>query len=193
MGLEFGVIETYGNELNSTTSTSSIFRYYGTVCGQPDPSLSGCVPSGHVIDDTWNSKTSAMSDKPFTQGGIDYYSPGIVCPSGYETVGIASKLSGGNVSSSGAAFDPPAMPTVSGIAVDLYDPAPNVLLEAMFERETAILCCPRYVSERPVCAKFTYLRTYSHTGTVDILQTPTEGAVPRYRLIPYLQQSAPSS
>lgn len=160
--------------MNSTQTTSSEVIYYGSPCGETYASFSDCVPSGSVLDNLWNSLTSTRSGAPFTQGTIDYYSPGIVCPSGYETVGVASKLSGGIASSSGAAFVPAVTPASE--TFDLSDPAPNVLLQAMLEGESAILCCPRYVPSIHVGGGFTVRLT--RFAKADILQVSMGHARP---------------
>lgn len=48
------------------------------------------------------------------------------------------------MSSSGAAFVLPSTSPEVEVFFDLFNPPPNVLLEAMLEGEQAILCCPRY-------------------------------------------------
>lgn len=104
------------------------------------------------MDSMYNSWAS-HSD-PRSNYWIDYYSPGLVCPSDYTTVGLATKLEGGAITSSGPAFAfPRSTVTPSGGNVeynlDEYeDLKPNVVLEAMGPGETAILCCPRYASPR---------------------------------------------
>lgn len=145
LGLEINQIYDLGGEVSgnfSTTSTTDL--YYGTLCGVPYASVSGCLPSGGRLDSYYNSVTSSLSGRPFLQGEVAYYSPGFICPHGYETVATATKSSGGNVSSSGAAFVLPSTSPENGVLIDLFDPPPNVLLEAMLEGEQAILCCPRY-------------------------------------------------
>lgn len=143
MGLAINEIYNMGENVSSNFS-STTDNFYGTPCGVPYASESGCVPSGSLLDSRWNSLTSSLAGRPLTQGQLAYYSPASICPYGYETVGSATKSSGGNVSSSGAAFVLPSPLPEAFEFFDLHDPRPNVLLEAMLEGEQAILCCPRY-------------------------------------------------
>jgi hypothetical protein len=76
---------------------------------------------------------------------ITYYSPGIYCPSGWSTVGVAAKAGDGLLSTTGI-FNPTSLlstplPTVFVAAV----PVINVLMEVIDKGETAVLCCPGFV------------------------------------------------
>lgn len=98
-----------------------------------------CYPSGAAID-------SAISAADTRQPAwtIDYFSPGLMCPSGWTTAGVATKSKGGDITSSGPAFVLPTTETVSSHMRIYQNPAPNVFLGAMKEEETAVLCCPRF-------------------------------------------------
>lgn len=136
-----------GQNLTDDESHSTFFFPTGNPCG-PASSIGNCVPSGTALDQ-WYTSWEANPD-PRSAYRVDYYSPGLVCPSGYATVGSATKLDGGAVTSSGPGFVlSTALPTNAVWLERLQEVAPNVLLQAMDEEETAILCCPRY--EGPPC------------------------------------------
>lgn len=69
-----------------------------------------------------------------------YFSPGIYCPSGWKTVGVASRDGDQAVTSAGAFANDTVIPTY--IAGVFPNPA-NVLMQALDPSETAVLCCPR--------------------------------------------------
>lgn len=102
-----------------------------------------CYPSGSAIDSGLASLDWENPAKGFT---IDYFSPGIVCPTGWTTAGVATKSEGGSITSSGPAF---VLPTTESIGSRFHiyvNPTPNILIGAMDPEETAVLCCPRSVS-----------------------------------------------
>lgn len=122
---------------------SVILDPIGSLCGSPAP-IGDCLPSASAL-----ARQQSHSGAPGPAAVVDYYSPGLVCPSGYRTVGLATKLDGGSAASSGAAFVYPSPTPTGGVGAvqysDLGDLGPNVLLEAMGAGETAVLCCPRCV------------------------------------------------
>lgn len=126
----------------NTTSTTEILAIYGSPCGDTVVSLDGCIPSGSVLESEYSAWAKTHSGIPRRQYTLPYYSPGMVCPLDYSTVGIATKSTGGAVSSSGPAFVPPSDWQVE---YGLNAITPNVLLQNLYEGESAILCCPRFV------------------------------------------------
>jgi hypothetical protein len=111
-------------------------------------------------------------------GAIPYFSPGSICPDKYTTAGIAVKDGSGKLVSSSGLFAPttsgtrtigPGLMTYTTTAteylahnttsvsvttgtttfVPLYNPAWNVMMEALAASETAVVCCPRYNSSLP--------------------------------------------
>ena len=100
-----------------------------------------CYPSGPSVD---AAISAADTSQPSAGWTMDYFSPGLMCPSGWTTAGLATKSKGGDITSSGPAFTLPTTESVSS-RMRIYDnPLPNVLLGAMKEEETAVLCCPRF-------------------------------------------------
>lgn len=133
--------------ISESSTTSEVPFLFGRLCDEYS-SIGNCLPSGSAMDSMYNSWAS-RSD-PRSQHRIDYYSPGLVCPSDYTTAGLATKLEDGAITSSGPAFAYPrstVTPTGGdvGYELDQYEVLrPYVVLGAMGPGETAILCCPRY-------------------------------------------------
>jgi len=105
--------------------------------------LGPCFPSG--------SKVDARASSIFSQVGnfaIHYFSPGIVCPSGWSTAGVVVKSADGSVSTSGI-FEAPAALKASKPAEELglnrlFNPVVNVFTAAIDPGETGVVCCPTY-------------------------------------------------
>lgn len=125
----------------SDVNTTSVVPI-GFSCGQAVPTIGSCLPSGAKLDEDYSSVDTNVVQTATTLG---YYSPGLACPSGWDTVGVATKSNGGSITSSGVGF---AAPT--GLdEVDLsyiQNVGPNVLLAGMDDGDAAVLCCPRCVS-----------------------------------------------
>ena len=100
-----------------------------------------CFPSGSALD--------ARASTVFDDAGdnfIGYFSPGIACPSGWNTVGVAAKGGDGKMSTTGIFARPKgldATPSPSG--VPLFNPPMNAFTAALDAGETAAVCCPRYI------------------------------------------------
>lgn len=113
----------------------------------PATTLGDCGPrptNSKLVDDF-------LSD----QRNIPYWSPGVRCPSGWSSVGAASRPSDGQVSTTGI-FTVDALPTGSWNDNDPIALGVQGALGALLDpSETAIACCPRYCTTRersiPVC------------------------------------------
>ena len=115
---------------------------YNVECGVPTVGAS-CHPSGSKID-AYASLASNKIDR-FIMG---YFSPGLVCPFGWETVGLVAKASDGSVASTWGIFERPAASSstsTSGGSRILHNPAVNAFTAAIDPGETGIACCPRLV------------------------------------------------
>ncbi|KAF4878937.1 hypothetical protein CGCSCA1_v001707 [Colletotrichum siamense] len=101
-----------------------------------------CYPSGKAIDSAWSSASSASANDIANAGTIYYFSPASACPQGYTTAGVAAKNGAGDVSSSGV-FVPPVVtdPAFRDNFLS-WNPPNNVLMEALEDGETAVVCCP---------------------------------------------------
>ncbi|KAF5519212.1 hypothetical protein CGCA056_v009453 [Colletotrichum aenigma] len=98
-----------------------------------------CYPSGKAIDTAWSSAFSASNLA--NAGTIYYFSPASACPQGYTTAGVAAKNGARDVSSSGA-FVPPVVTDPWYRDMLSSNPPNNVLMEALGDGETAVVCCP---------------------------------------------------
>ncbi|KAH0437783.1 hypothetical protein CcaCcLH18_03679 [Colletotrichum camelliae] len=118
--------------------SGTVFPQWAQKCETRD--YGDCYPSGRAIDSAWSSASSAND---FVNAGtIYYFSPASACPQGYKTAGVAAKNGAGDVSSSGA-FVPPVVtdPAVQDRYLS-WNPPNNVLMEALEDGETAVVCCP---------------------------------------------------
>ncbi|KAK8128863.1 hypothetical protein PG984_009971 [Apiospora sp. TS-2023a] len=124
--------------------------------------LGNCYPSGADID-ALESKSDGKSNNRF-----DYFSPGLNCPHDWTTVGVATKIAEGMITSSGPAFTyagsttvgipdrtggtvmRTSMATLSDDMERFVYAGHHALLGAMDRGETAILCCPSPGLERGV-------------------------------------------
>ena len=109
---------------------------YSIGCDITKSTFGQCYPSGATVD---SHRARLTTDVAYNE--IGYYSPGVICPSGWNTVGVATKAKDGALSTSGA-FSP-AHPLPSRVEGIFFDPPLNVLMGAIDPGETAVLCCPR--------------------------------------------------
>ncbi|KAK3387382.1 hypothetical protein B0H63DRAFT_509193 [Podospora didyma] len=103
-----------------------------------------CYPSGSQLD----AAASTAFDKVgyFVMG---YFSPGLVCPSGWKTVGVAARGSDGSVSASGIFIAPTSGPGAVVENGPFFNPAVNVFTAAIDAGETAAACCPSAMTADP--------------------------------------------
>lgn len=116
--------------------TDSPSLEYQDDCSYEPPS--DCHPHGSVI----NSLVSSIGATP-TLGVILYQSPGLFCPSGWSTAGAATKVNPTSTSTSGAFNLTNVVPT--GVPA-FFQPALDSFMSALDPGETAIACCPRFLS-----------------------------------------------
>ncbi|PSR99235.1 hypothetical protein BD289DRAFT_47724 [Coniella lustricola] len=156
-GVEIGEYVSVENYLYSDSaalpanSTSSLFRFIGNDCAFTSITIGDCLPSGSVLDSVWMSlQTSSREEQEILTPTLAYYSPALDCPKDWSTVGLATKLANGSVTSTGPAFGIvdaetiyQASSTTTQVRLsDLENPPPNAILNAMGPGETAVLCCP---------------------------------------------------
>lgn len=135
---DFAYVQIGQNLIDSNLNMSSVL-VQGAPCDQPFPTIGSCLPSGAKLDEDYSSiDTNTVQ----TETTLGYYSPGMICPSGWETVGVATKTEGGSITSSGPGFTRPTQ--FDDVEVSyVYNVGPNVLLAGMDEGDAAVLCCPR--------------------------------------------------
>jgi len=110
------------------------------------PTVGSCYPSGTKLD--------ARASSAFTEAGkfvIGYFSPGIVCPSGWSTAGVVARASDGAISTSGIYEAPPGLVATTsgrdpGIGRPFFNPIVNAFTAALDPGETGVACCPRLVN-----------------------------------------------
>ncbi len=123
-------------------ATDPTFIQWAAQCEWLPPA--DCNPSGSVIR---SIVSSAEGSNPTVGMIIVYHSPGLICPSGWATVGAAAKLNPTSTSISGAFNQSDAIPTGSQFA--FFEPELDVFLAALDPGETAIVCCPRFAPLPP--------------------------------------------
>ncbi|KAL4939108.1 hypothetical protein BDV06DRAFT_199483 [Aspergillus oleicola] len=90
-------------------SSSYLWLDYQVQCTKDINPLTNCVPTTTEAapEPTFTGSTDEEYDDyldsyPYYAWGGDYYSPGVFCPSGWETIGMASRDGSGKLTSSGA-------------------------------------------------------------------------------------------
>jgi hypothetical protein len=89
-----------------------------------------CMPPGTTTSATWYDEEKWV-------GTAGYYSPGLYCPSGWETIGMAAR---GEKSLSTSGFL-----TTSDMKAPYYEEPATLLASLLEPSQTMALCCPRYV------------------------------------------------
>jgi hypothetical protein len=133
-------------------------------CNTLTSTLGPCLPSGSAID----ARYAAYSGSPSREFQINYFSPGIHCPSAWTTVGVAEKNSAGTLSSSGVFTSPPAL--VYNDAYVRY-PRPVLFMSLLEPKETAVVCCPSgFTASQDVCISDMPTVKFS-TGCAQVIPT----------------------
>ena len=101
-----------------------------------------CNPSGSALNSIISAADSGSN--PASENFIVYHSPGLVCPSGWATVGEASKPNPTSVSVSGAFNESSLIPTQTPNNYPFLEPYLDIVIGALDPSETAIVCCPRF-------------------------------------------------
>ncbi|KAL2059921.1 hypothetical protein VTL71DRAFT_10076 [Oculimacula yallundae] len=106
-----------------------------------------CNPSGSVVQSLISSARVAEATDHDATFFIPYQSPGIFCPSGQTTAGVAEKLNPTSYKVSGVfnmTFD-----TDESWNYPVFQPYLDVFVSALEPGETAILCCPSSYTAAP--------------------------------------------
>jgi hypothetical protein len=143
-----------------------------------------CTPSGDKVSSAMATMDTADPAFGFQ---ISYYSPGLICPSGWLTVGSVEIGGDGRRSGSGVFLPPQTATTTTSTAgggassadsdSDPPDPAfpqpLDVLADALLSSETAILCCPSsFTPAQSAGWCYSTLPSYTpSTGCVRLLPT----------------------
>ncbi|CEJ59314.1 hypothetical protein PMG11_07942 [Penicillium brasilianum] len=120
-----------------------VYIEYGVQCTS-DVILEDCLP-------TATATATSFPEPPTDDGwaGIGgYYSPGLYCPSGWETVGVAARDASSSLSSSGILSTTPVVTMSSSDPMSYYyatatwdDPA-TLLKNHLEPEQTMAVCCP---------------------------------------------------
>jgi hypothetical protein len=87
-----------------------------------------CMPPGTTTSATWYDEKKWVAS-------VGYYSPGLYCPSGWETIGMAAR-DGKSLSTSGFL-------TTSVKKIPSYEEPVTLLASLLEPSQTLALCCPR--------------------------------------------------
>ncbi|KAJ5130348.1 uncharacterized protein N7515_006387 [Penicillium bovifimosum] len=93
-----------------------------------------CIPSGTI------SPTTTANDDPTIIYSQAYLSPGLYCPSGWATKGIAVRDADKSLSSSGI-LSPSTTATMPTFVPQWQNPA-TLLMDLLDPSETLVMCCP---------------------------------------------------
>jgi hypothetical protein len=107
-------------------------------CSPPATTTPPPAPTGDVT----------LDDDPWTSSVGNYYSPGLICPSGWETVGQAARDGDKPYTTSGA------MSFGASTWVPSFPYMPTLLAKNLKPSETVALCCPRYVNVQKLTPVF---------------------------------------
>lgn len=99
-----------------------------------------CAPTGTIT--SLPKAYTALELNPEAGYEGHYFSPGLYCPSGWATVGIASRDGQKPVNSSGVVS--PTMPVPTSVSAPLPNLAENAFMQLLEPSETAVWCCPRF-------------------------------------------------
>jgi hypothetical protein len=97
-----------------------------------------CYPYGSAIDPI---NSAIQKGNPAADNVIGYQSPGLICPSGWTTAGVATKLNPTSTITSGTGFNTSGW--IDPKFPEFFPQYLDVLLDALDPNETAIACCPR--------------------------------------------------
>ncbi|KAH8434405.1 uncharacterized protein LDX57_012052 [Aspergillus melleus] len=97
-----------------------------------------CTPSSTIASSPTGS--SVAWDNPLYGFQVPYYSPGVYCPSGWATVGVAGRDGDSKPSLSGIFTGGANRPTVANQPI-FHRPS-DVLVQLLDPSETAVVCCP---------------------------------------------------
>ncbi|KAI1866587.1 hypothetical protein JX265_007888 [Neoarthrinium moseri] len=133
-------------------------------------SVGDCLPNGQTVDNVYASDLATYSANDFL-----YYSPGVICPASWTTVGVAVKDDKGSVSVTGI-YEPAAQVTATPGATSLVTPAqnppPNIFVEGLDLGETAIACCPESFAPDGFGACFSNVPVTRYTATTGCQRSP---------------------
>lgn len=132
---------------------------YSVQCTSDFNYFSDCIPTTTPTATTTTTPTFTATSyeeyEEYEQSLVDwegfgaYYSPGLYCPSGWATVGLAARDASSSLTSSGI-LAPTATTTTTKYSTDdpyyymfNYEDPASVLKDILVPEQTMALCCPR--------------------------------------------------
>ena len=132
-----------------------------------------CYPSASQLNSVESSVWNTVGR--FVMG---YFSPGLVCPSGWKTVGIAARGSDGSISADGIFVSPTPAPSSGAQQGPTFNPAMNAFTAALDSGETAAACCPSSMTALTDGVCYSTLPDYKITTICErIIPTDVLGSV----------------
>lgn len=122
---------------------TALGRGWDLDCGAVPTVGASCYPSGSQLDAVASSAFESAGRRAPVAG---YFSPGLVCPAGWKTVGVAARDT--SISASGIFIAPTPTTTQSpgstlnNLNTPIVNPVINAFTAALDPGETAIACCP---------------------------------------------------
>ncbi|KAF3388430.1 hypothetical protein F1880_003237 [Penicillium rolfsii] len=145
-----------------------------------------CFPAVTTTQTTFSAPPSSAH----WEGIGGYYSPGLYCPQGWETIGIAGRNAANSLSSSGVLSTTPVV-TVSSSGISTKaspmptDVYPAVVLKGILEPEqTMALCCPSDIKQMYAFLQgriYTYNLTFISSFTADMIGEGCFSVDPTYK------------
>jgi hypothetical protein len=120
-----------GNYMIGVNKTVPVWHYQVQCSTLPDYD---CIPTGTV------SPPTTVNENPAAAETRAYFSPGLYCPSGWATRGLAVRDADKGLSSSGvlSSSSTDAWPTF----IPQFENPATVLMSLLDPSETLVLCCP---------------------------------------------------
>ncbi|KAH1982687.1 hypothetical protein KXV92_003973 [Aspergillus fumigatus] len=124
-----------GNYLVGLNTTAPVWEY-AVQCSTLG--YTGCIPTGTA------SLPTTLNDNPNTIATQVYFSPGLHCPAGWATRGVAVRDANNGLSASGIlSARPTPTPTVSiPTAAPQWENPATLLMGLLDPSETLVMCCP---------------------------------------------------
>ncbi|KAJ5365420.1 hypothetical protein N7517_008306 [Penicillium concentricum] len=143
--------------------------YYRAECS-PEYDWS-CVPTGTIT--SLPPQYTSLDLNPQNEMHKNYFSPGLYCPSGWATVGLASRDGDKPVTSSGVVS--PIAPVPTHFYFPFANTPENVFVQMLEPNETAVWCCPSSMTANTLVGCYSALPDYE-------ISTVCEMVMPSYNI-----------
>ncbi|KAJ5824639.1 hypothetical protein N7447_006979 [Penicillium robsamsonii] len=161
---------TVTRNVGAGQSASFPLYYFGEECSSVyDWS---CAPTGTITSLPPRYTSPDLTPQSEMQGS--YFSPGLYCPSGWATVGLASRDGDKPVTSSGAVS--PIGPVPTHFTFPFRNNRANVFMQMLEPNETAVWCCPSSMTANTLVGCYSTLPDYE-ISTVCSMVMPRNNVV----------------